>query len=134
MKDKQMLEVDNVKFTVKDVMMITFSLANDDKRLESMPEKNLIYLGLVTIKDYIHDMNCVDGIKRSQLKSLKNPEERAFVAGIFCLYCELRYRATRGHNEELSKIYLREHDAILKQSVRTMKKKELEIFLGALTA
>lgn len=132
--EESSVTVDDIKFTLKEISMITVALLNDEGRLATMPDKNACYIGLIAIRDYVDGMNCPGSIRRFRFDIIKDPEERALVAGILCLYCELRYRATRGHNEELAMAYLGEHDAILKKYMRILKKKEKAIFIEALTA
>lgn len=135
--DIKTIEVGNIKFTDEEMAMITRALISDDDRLFSLPVENALHISLLALVDYINNINPDTHSEfsfRNVAKAMKGKKDYAFIAGIVCLYCELRYRATRGHNEEMAKLYLEEHDSILKSSLRSMKKDEKTIFLGVLTA
>ena len=130
---RKVLCVDDVEFTMKDLESVTKAMVADDQRLSGLPEKNNVYMHMIAAKDYANGMSCEEWLGLSY-KIINDLEERAFVSGIICAYCEMRYRATRGHNEELANKYLDRRNAIMKDAFRTLKMKEKGVFLEALAA
>lgn len=93
---------------------------------------NRVKLCLIALNDYADGMECGKNLSSLKFDEIDDMKERAVSKAIHCLYLELRSRATK-HNEELLKKHLAAHQAILKRSLRTMKKEELKLFMDVIS-
>ncbi len=132
--EEKVIQLFEMKFSVEQMIDIARALVEDDQRFKNLPADNHLKLCLVAINDYADGMECGPILDALDFDNISDVAERASMKAMKCLYLELRARATREHNEELSKKYLAAHQALLKRSFRTMKKDELKIFMDALAS
>ena len=131
MDDKPLtIEMDGTIVNMGDMIDITRGLVADENRFDNLCDNVKGLVCLVALKDYLHCINCDDGLNSLNYKILDAEDNRAGILASICLYCEMRCRATRGHNEELAEKYRAYHDKILKRCFRIMKKPELDEFLA----
>ena len=131
MGDKR-IQIFEMQFSVDQMFDIARALIADDQRFDHLSIDNRVKLCLIALNDYADGMECGKNLSSLKFDEIDDIEERAVSKAMHCLYLELRSRATK-HNEELSKKYLAAHQAILKRSLRTMKKEELKLFMDAVS-
>jgi len=123
-----------MKFSVEEMFDIARALVADDQRFNNLSDEHRVKLCLVALNDYVDGMTCGKCLTGIDLAKIEDPKERTTSIAMECLYLELRYRATRQHDEQLADKYLKRHNQLLKRIFRSFKKEELNIFLEAISS
>ena len=132
MPNEEVMEIDDIPFTAKDVIMIAKAAINDCARFDAMPVKNQLLISLIAAKDYANGLSGAEWIKNFDYDEISNPDERILLTAILCVYCELRYRAVREYSASSAKSYLKWYSTILERSLSTFRRVEKKTFLEAL--